>query len=107
MKYSRYRHLNLLNCKVISKSKLYSYYITVSKTVYLSYNVYRNDPSVLRGVLDKKKRFNVKERKTTLLLRNITFKLLRFKDQQKGLARQADELFNYKFNIIVKEEREA
>jgi len=49
-------------------------------TVYLFYNVYRNDPSVLHGVLDKKKRFNTKERKTTLLLCNTAFKLLHLKD---------------------------
>jgi len=80
VKCSYYYYLNLLNCKVISKSKLYSYYIAVSKITYLSYNVYRNDPSVLRRVLDKKKRLNVKERKTALLFRDTAFKLLRFKD---------------------------
>jgi len=50
------------------------------KTVYLSYNIYGNDPSVLRRVLDKKKRFNTKERKATLLLHNTAFKLLHLKD---------------------------
>ena len=80
MKYSYYRYLNLLNCKVASKSKSYSYYIAAGKIAYLFYNVYGNDPSVLRRVLDKKKRLNVKERKTALLLYDITFKLLRLKD---------------------------
>jgi len=65
---------------VASKSKSYSHYITAGGTAYLSYNVYRNDPSVLHGVLDEKKRLNAKERKTTLLLRNIAFKLLHLKD---------------------------
>jgi len=73
-------HLNLLDYKVASKSKLCGYYIVVSGTVYLFYNVYKNDPSVLYGVLDKKKRFNAKECETTLLLRDTAFKLLRFKD---------------------------
>ena len=50
------------------------------RTVYSSYNVYGNDPSVLRRFLDKKKRLNVKERETTLLLYNTAFKLLRLKD---------------------------
>ena len=80
MKCNRYRRLNLLDCKVTSKSKLYNHYIIASKTVYLSYNVYGNDPSVLRGVLDEKKRLNVKERETALLLRDTAFKLLHFKD---------------------------
>ena len=80
VKCSRYRHLNLLDCKVASKSKLCSYYIVASKTVYLSYNVYRNDPSVLYGVLDEKKRLNTKECETTLLLYNTAFKLLHLKD---------------------------
>jgi len=48
--------------------------------IYLSYNVYRNDPSILYGVLDKKKRLNVKERETALLLRDTASKLLHFKD---------------------------
>jgi len=78
VKCNRYRYLNLPNCKVASKSKSYSHYIAVSKTVYLSYNVYGNDLSVLRRVLDEKKRFNAKERETALLLRNTAFKLLRF-----------------------------
>jgi len=80
VKYNRYYCLNLLDCKVASKSKLCSYYITASRTVYLSYNVYGNDPSVLYGVLNKKKRLNAKKRKTALLLRNMAFKLLRLKD---------------------------
>jgi len=80
VKCSHYRYLNLLDCKVASKSKLYSYYLVVGGTVYLSYNVYRNDPSVLYRVLNKKKRLNVKECKTALLLHNTAFKLLRFKD---------------------------
>jgi len=49
-------------------------------TIYLSYNVYGNNPSVLYGVLDEKKRLNAKECKTTLLLRNTAFKLLYLKD---------------------------
>jgi len=65
---------------VVSKSKLCSYYIVASKTVYLFYNVYGNNPSVLYKVLDKKKRLNVKECKTALLLHNTAFKLLHFKD---------------------------
>jgi len=72
--------LNLLDCKVASKSKLYNYCVAASRTAYLSYNVYGNDPSVLRGVLDEKKRLDAKERETALLLRNTAFKLLRFKD---------------------------
>jgi len=80
VKYSRYRRLNLLDCKVTSKSKSYGYCVAAGKTAYLSYNVYGNNLSVLRGVLDKKKRFNAKERKTALLLHNIAFKLLYLKD---------------------------
>jgi len=80
VKCSRYYYLNLLDCKVASKSKLCSYYVTVNKTAYLSYNIYGNDLSVLRGVLDKKKRFNIKECKTTLLLYNTAFKFLHLKD---------------------------
>ena len=67
-------------------------------TVYLSYNVYRNDLSVLYQVLDKKKRLNSKERNTFI-------KLLYIKDQQKSLAVCADELFSYKLKIITEEER--
>jgi len=78
--------LNLPGCKVTSKSKSCSYYVTASGTVYLSYNVYRNDLSVLRKVLDEKKRLNTEERETALLLRDIASKFLRLKDQQKGLA---------------------
>ena len=80
IKCNYYHHLNLLDCKVASKSELCSYYIVVSKIVYLFYNVYKNDPSVLHKVLDKKKRLNVKECKITLLLHNTAFKLLHFKD---------------------------
>jgi len=80
VKCNRYRHLNLPDCKVASKSKLYNHYIIVSKTVYLSYNVYRNNLSVLYKVLDEKKRLNTKECKTTLLLRNTASKLLYLKD---------------------------
>ena len=65
---------------MVSKSKLCSYYVVASGTVYLSYNVYRNDLSVLCGVLDKKKRLNVKECETALLLHDTAFKLLHFKD---------------------------
>ena len=80
VKCSRYYRLNLLDCKVISKSKLCSYYVVAGRTVYLSYNVYRNNLSILYRVLDKKKRFNVKEYKTALLLRDTAFKLLHLKD---------------------------
>jgi len=80
VKCSRYYCLNLLDCKVVSKSKLYSYYIAVSRTVYLSYNVHGNDLSVLRRVLDEKKRLNAKECKTALFLHDMAFKLLRLKD---------------------------
>jgi len=80
VKCNRYRHLNLPDCKVTSKSKLCGYYITASKTVYLSYNVYKNNPSVLHRVLDKKKHLNVKEYETALFLHDTAFKLLRFKD---------------------------
>jgi len=80
VKCNRYRYLNLPDCKVASKSKSCSYYIMASKTAYLSYNVYRNDLSILRKVLDEKKRLNVKERKTAFLFRNITFKFLYLKD---------------------------
>ena len=54
--------------------------MAAGKTIYLFYNVYRNNLSVLHEVLNEKKRFNVKERKTTLLLRDTTFKLLHLKD---------------------------
>ena len=63
-----------------SKSNSYSYYMAAGGTVYSSYNVYGNNLSVLRGVLNKKKRLNAKKRKTGLLLRNTTFKLLHLKD---------------------------
>jgi len=80
VKCNHYCHLNLPDCKVASKSKLYNHYITVSGIIYLSYNVYRNDLSVLHRVLNKKKRLNTKERETTLLLHDTAFKLLRLKD---------------------------
>jgi len=80
VKCNRYCCLNLLDYKVASKSELCSYYITVSRIIYLSYNIYRNDLSVLRKVLDEKKRFNAKECETALLLYNTASKLLRFKD---------------------------
>jgi len=92
---------------VASKSESYNYYIVASKVIYLSYNVYRNDLSVLRGVLDEKKRLNAEERETALLLRDTAFKLLRLKDQQKGLAQQVDELFGYEFDIMAEKKREA
>ena len=63
-----------------SKSKSYGHYMAAGRTVYLSYNVYGNDLSVLRGVLDEKKRLDAEECKTALLLRDTTSKLLRFKD---------------------------
>jgi len=80
IKCSYYRYLNLLDCKVASKSKSYSYYVIANKTVYLSYNVYRNNLSVLCKVLDKKKCLNAKERKTALLLHDTVSKLLHLKD---------------------------
>jgi len=80
IKYNYYYRLNLPNYKVASKSKLYSHYIAANRTVYLSYNVHRNNPSVLYRVLDEKKRLNTKERKTTLLLHDTAFKLLHLKD---------------------------
>ena len=80
VKYSHCRHLNLPDCKVASKSKSCSHYIAASRITYSSYNVYKNDPSVLYRVLDKKKRLNAKERETALLLHNITSKLLHLKD---------------------------
>jgi len=52
----------------------------VSKIAYLSYNVYRNDLSVLYGVLDEKRHLNTKECEITLLLHNTAFKLLHLKD---------------------------
>jgi len=80
IKCNYYYYLNLPDCKVTSKSKLYSYCVAAGRIAYLSYNVYGNDPSVLRGVLDKKKHLNIKECKTALLLYNTAFKLLHFKD---------------------------
>jgi len=80
VKCSRYCYLDLPDCKVVSKSELYGYCIAAGGTVYLSYNIYGNDLSVLRKVLDEKKRLNAKERKTAFLLRDTAFKLLRFKD---------------------------
>ena len=63
-----------------SKSESYNYYIVAGGTVYLSYNVYRNDLSILYKVLDEKKHLNAKERETTLLLYDTAFKFLRLKD---------------------------
>jgi len=80
VKCNHYYYLNLPDCKVASKSKSYSHYIAVSKIIYLSYNVYGNDLSILRRVLNKKKCFNVKECKTALLLHNTAFKFLHLKD---------------------------
>jgi len=80
VKCSRCRRLNLPDCKVASKSESCGYYVAVSGIIYLSYNVYGNDPSVLHRVLNKKKRLNAKECETALLLRDTAFKLLRFKD---------------------------
>jgi len=80
VKCNRYYYLNLLDCKVASKSKSCSYYITVNRTVYLSYNVYGNDPFILYRVLDEKKCLNIKECKTALLLHDIASKLLYLKD---------------------------
>jgi len=80
VKCSYYHYLNLPDYKVTSKSKLYSYYIVAGKTVYSSYNIYRNNPSILCKVLDEKKRFDVKERETALLLHDTAFKFLRLKD---------------------------
>jgi len=65
---------------VASKSELCGHYIIAGRTVYLSYNVYGNDLSVLYRVLNEKKRFNAKERETALLLHDTAFKLLRLKD---------------------------
>ena len=65
---------------MVSKSELYGYCVAAGRTVYLSYNVYGNDLSVLRGVLDEKKYLDVKERETALLLCDTAFKLLRLKD---------------------------
>jgi len=65
---------------VVSKSELYNYYIAAGKIIYLFYNVYGNDLSVLYGVLNEKKRLNTKERETALFLYNTAFKLLHLKD---------------------------
>jgi len=80
IKCSRYRYLNLPDYKVASKSKSCGHCVAASGTAHLSYNVYGNDPSVLYRVLDEKKRFDIKERKTALLLHNTAFKLLHLKD---------------------------
>jgi len=56
---------------VASKSKLYGHYVVAGGTVYSSYNVYKNDLSVLRQVLDKKKRFDSKEHDTFIKLLHI------------------------------------
>jgi len=73
-------YLNLPDCKVASKSELCGHCVAASGTVYLSYNVYGNDLSILHRVLDEKKRLNVKECETTLLFHNTAFKLLHLKD---------------------------
>jgi len=65
---------------VASKSKSCGHYIVASGTIYLSYNVYGNDLSVLHGVLDEKKRLNAKECETALLLHDTASKLLYLKD---------------------------
>jgi len=80
VKCNRYYYLNLLDCKVASKNKLCSYCVVAGRTIYLSYNVYRNNPSVLYRVLDEKKHLNVKECETTLLFHDTAFKLLHLKD---------------------------
>ena len=54
--------------------------MVASGTVYLFYNVYGNNPSVLRKVLDEKKHLNAKECETAFLLHNTAFKLLHLKD---------------------------
>ena len=54
--------------------------MVVGGTVYLFYNIYRNNLSVLHRVLDEKKHLNAKERETALLLYDTAFKLLRLKD---------------------------
>ena len=64
-----------------SKSKSCGYYVVVNGIIYLSYNVYSNNLSVLHRVLDEKKHLNVKECETALLLYNTAFKFLRLKDQ--------------------------
>ena len=63
-----------------SKSKLCGHYIVAGGIIYLSYNVYGNDLSVLYRVLNEKKRLNIKECETILLFYNIAFKLLHLKD---------------------------
>jgi len=80
VKCSYYRRLNLPDCKVASKSKSCGHYMAAGGITYLSYNVYGNDLSILRRVLDEKKRLNTKECKTALLLRDTAFKLLCLKD---------------------------
>jgi len=80
VKCNHYYHLSLPDCKVANKSKLYNYYVAAGKAVYLSYNVYGNDLSILHRVLNEKKRLNAKERKTALLLRDMAFKFLHLKD---------------------------
>ena len=57
-----------------SKSELYNHYVAAGGTVYSSYNVYKNDLSVLHQVLNEKKRLNFKKRDTFI-------KLLHIKDQ--------------------------
>ena len=80
VKCNRYCRLNLPDCKVASKSKSCGHCIVAGGIVYLFYNVYGNDLSILCGVLDEKKRFNIKECETALLLCDTAFKLLRLKD---------------------------
>jgi len=80
MKCSYCCYLNLPDCKVVSKSESCGYCVAAGGTVYLFYNVYRNDLSVLRGVLDEKKRFNAKECETALLFYDTAFKFLHLKD---------------------------
>ena len=80
VKCNRYRYLDLLDCKVASKSDSYGYYVAVRGIMYSSYNVHSNDLSILRKVLDEKKHLNIKEYKTNLLLHNTTSKLLHLKD---------------------------
>jgi len=80
VKCGRCCHLNLPDCKVASKSDSCSHYVAARRIVYSSYNVYSNDPSILRGVLHEKKRLNAKEHETALFFRNTASKLLHLKD---------------------------
>jgi len=56
---------------VASKSELCGYYVAAGGTIYLSYNVYGNNLSILYQVLDEKKRLNFKERDTFVKLLHI------------------------------------